>query len=375
MFRHRIRNWIHFCFHCIDLRVLEVSVGCLFAVMNVAARQTRTGLVRTAHRWTALSRWSMLFSSSNDTEEWIPPNRPLVGDKGQTHLFPRKITFNKPEDLEEEQRSADIDERDDEPLSSVKFQAGLALMAEKPMTATVIPRPTDTVDWLASRRAKLQGLEMMLPDQATTRRQQATDLPVIPGMLLSLRDIEQCMLTLGGLNIKFIKDGPEHRMGGAEGMIFISGTTTNHVKVMSDTLVRQLKKRDLAKRNVNGAMFGAEGSSNGDDDWIIVDCSNYIVHFQLEETRKRYNLEHLWSGKDLLHKLDTQDEDAVEEYIRNNPLPPEIYHKKGRTDMTDLSETMAYLNKSRFNLPHRSVVDRPARRRGNRKPAGRRRFR
>ena len=319
----------------------------------------------------------MPFSSSDDTEEWIPPNRPLVGDKGQTHLFPRKITFDKPKEMPgDEQRSADLDdEKADESLSSAEFEAGLALMAEKPMTAKVLPRPTDTVDWLASRRAKQQGLEMMLPGQAKIRRQQATDLPVVPGMLLSLRDIEQCMLSLGGLNIKCIKDGPDHRMGGALGMIFISATTTNHVKVMSDALVRQLKKRDLAKRNVTGAMFGAEGSKNGDDDWVIVDCSNYIVHFQLEETRKRYNLEYLWSGKDLLHKLDTLDEQAVEEYINNNPVPPEIHRKNGRKDFTDLSETMAYLSKSRFNLPHRSVVDRPARRRGNRKPKGRRRFR
>ena len=264
------------------------------------------GLVRSspARRCTAAntSNQILLFSSKEppvDPEEWIRPDRPLSGDKGQTHLFPKKLNRQKGALLED---GEEITEDDDDDISNQeldRLEKALARMEASPLTATVVPRPETAVDWMAARRAKQQALEMMLPREATAKRQEATDLPILKGVLLSYAELERCMLSLGALNMVLIPDGPEKRMGGgALGMLFITGTTTNHLKVMADTLVRQLKRRDLAKNNVNGALFGFEGSSDGEDDWLVVDCANYIVHFQLEETRRRLDLESLWSGKD-----------------------------------------------------------------------------
>lgn len=321
-------------------------------------------------------------------EEWIRPDRPLSGDKGQTHLYPKlEVDVPQEEDEQEEDEldedvekwnDVDFDQDDDGNIEGLdddelaKLEAALTVFNDTdPITATVIPRPEESTDWLATRRAKQRGLEMVKPGQGKLIRQQATDLPVLEGILLTSQEIERCMLSLGGLNINLILESKNKSMGGAKGMIFITGNTTNHLKLMSDTLVRQLKLRNLAKHNVNGAMFGSEGGDDGEDDWRIVDCSNYIVHLQLAETRKRYNLEFLWSGKDALDRLSLTDEDAVEKYIYENPVPPEIHRGKRNKEAADISQTMAYLSKGRFNLPHRSVVDRPARKRGNRKPKGR----
>ena len=293
--------------------------------MNVVARSLRVGLTRAVPRWSEASHTHFSSKAPVDTEEWIPPDRPLSGDKGQTHLYPKKGNEKELDYLEEE-------------ISIAKLEEALAVIQSKPFTASVVP---DMVDWLANRRAKQQGLEMMLPDEATAKRQEATDLPVLRGTLLSWQEIERCMISMGGLDINLIQEGKQRRMGGARGMMFITGNTTSHIRLMADTLVRQLKKRELAKYNVNGAMFGSEGSEDNEDDWRIVDCSNYIVHIQLAETRKRLNLEDLWSGKDPLTRLNIQDEDAVDRYIYENPVPPEIHRARGRRESMDVSETMA----------------------------------
>jgi ribosomal silencing factor RsfS len=35
-----------------------------------------------------------------------------------------------------------------------------------------------------------------------------------------------------------------------------------------------------------GAELGPEGSDDASETWMVVDCMNYIVHFQDEKTRK-----------------------------------------------------------------------------------------
>jgi hypothetical protein len=60
-------------------------------------------------------------------------------------------------------------------------------------------------------------------------------------------------------------------MGAASGMILTTGSTPTQIFVMADTLVRQLKRRDLAEVGVVGAQFGAEGSADKTDTWRVVD--------------------------------------------------------------------------------------------------------
>jgi len=154
-------------------------------------------------------------------------------------------------------------------------------------------------------------------------------------------------MAAGGSDINVIADGPQKRMGGADGMVFVTGASTHQVDVMTRTLVRQLKKRDLGQVGVVGAMLGAEG--NEKDGWRVVDCNNYIVHIQTSDMRRKLAIESMWTGKDRLLSVNFQDEEDVEDYVAANPTPD-----GWGEDAEDLGETFTHLK--RWNLKHRSVV-------------------
>lgn len=202
---------------------------------------------------------------------------------------------------------------------------------------------------------------MMTPDAAEAKRQEDSDLPVIPLTLLSEKEIVSCLTYMGGYDFNTILDGPEKRMGGAEGMIFVTGSSVHHVDTMTNMLQRQLKKRDLAKVGVVGAMLGAEGSDN--DGWRVVDCRNYIVHIQTETMRKQLNMESIWSGNDKMLNVNLYDEDDVEDYVAANPVPDNM-----GVSTRELDHTLSHLKK--WNLKHKSVVSRPRRKNKKRTKLG-----
>ena len=208
-------------------------------------------------------------------------------------------------------------------------------------TAPIIP------DWLKTRRQKLQRLqtgEMMTPSQSTSHIQKQGEIPIIPYTLLSSDEIMTCLKNLGGNTVQLIV--PERHLKqylGWEGMILATATSYSHIRVLADTIVRALRERKLSERGVIGAQFGAEGGedptmsarkksklgrgSKIDDGWMAVDCRNYIVHIQDDITRKSVDLEGLWSpgskqGKEL-RQLDCKDDDAVDDYVAENPVPSE----------------------------------------------------
>lgn len=102
---------------------------------------------------------------------------------------------------------------------------------------------------------------------------------------------------------------------GCNFILLVTGRNFSHIRVLADSIVRNLKARKLHERGVVGAMQGAEGgqdifsnkrsrnraSRNGinasgkvDDDWMVVDCDNIHVHILEETTRKCLNIEGLW---------------------------------------------------------------------------------
>jgi ribosomal silencing factor RsfS len=323
-------------------------------------------------------------TSGDDGEsltEWIPPDRPLAGDKGQSHLYRRKdeeveieeeLTIDqlpKEEDgdkiyhhngkeyVVEEELSIDqlLELDDDEKELMERLEAALQAQEEKAKELKKKAALSSTkaveepVDWLQTRRTK-QPFEMVKPGEGRAKRQEEADLPVIPHTLLTKAEIDTLLSSLGGQDFNLILDrSKEKRMGGALGMIWVTATSPQHLRLLADMLVRQLKRRGLAEMGVIGAKFGSEGAESEDDDWRVVDCYNYIVHIQLEETRRLLDLESLWSGEDDMLKVNFLDEDSVDDYVASHPVPEG--YGRGPLVVSDLSATLSALKKKRFSTP------------------------
>ena len=69
-------------------------------------------------------------------------------------------------------------------------------------------------------------------------------------------------------------------------MIVVTGTSSRHVNSMADEVQKKVKA-------AGGTVNGIEGK--GQSDWVLIDLGDVIVHVMLEETRKLYDLESLWS--------------------------------------------------------------------------------
>ena len=69
-------------------------------------------------------------------------------------------------------------------------------------------------------------------------------------------------------------------------MILASGTSTRHVKAISQILIEESKKNK--KRPIG--VEGEEGT-----EWVLVDFADILVHVMLPRVREFYNLEKLWS--------------------------------------------------------------------------------
>jgi ribosomal silencing factor RsfS len=209
-----------------------------------------------------------------------------------------------------------------------------------------------SVDWLQTRRQVLQeneALDMLPPDQAKSQRNRMSDIPVKKHTLLSKDEIASCLQAMGGRDIKVIID-LERRMGGILGIILVTAVTRSQIRVLADALVRQMRRRQLEEVNVVGAQLGPEGNTQ-DDGWWAVDCRNFVVHIQDEETRWAVDLEALWSGNDDLHGVDPLDEEQVDDYVAQNPVPASF----GRPSF-ELSDTLKQLEKSRWTQSQRPVV-------------------
>jgi len=71
----------------------------------------------------------------------------------------------------------------------------------------------------------------------------------------------------------------------ADYMIVVTGTSTRHVKSLSDKLEKDFK-------DAGGTLVGVEGQKQAE--WILIDLGDVIVHVMQDETRKLYDLESLW---------------------------------------------------------------------------------
>lgn len=214
-----------------------------------------------------------------------------------------------------------------------------------------------TPDWLSTRRRK-----QILVGEYDESISRSGDISVIPNTLLSSKEIIACLEGLGGQDVKLIRPFDKSSLG-CDGLIVATGTTLQHIKLMADTIVRHLRARDL--KNVVGAKYGVEGGqqeyhSGGKkfrkqqllskrarmlDTWLCVNCQNYVVHIQDELTRNAIHLEGLWSGPEgeALRAIDLTDDDAVDNYVAQNPVPEEYAQQ-----LADASITMHQTRNSKL---------------------------
>ena len=69
-------------------------------------------------------------------------------------------------------------------------------------------------------------------------------------------------------------------------MVICTGTSTRHVKSISDNLVKITKTANVPPLSIAG---------NDSCEWVLVDLNSIIVHIMLESTREFYQLEKLWT--------------------------------------------------------------------------------
>lgn len=71
-------------------------------------------------------------------------------------------------------------------------------------------------------------------------------------------------------------------------MIIASGTSSRHIKTLADYVTRTAKEH-------HSPPLGVEGDK--DNEWILVDLVDVVVHIMLPPVRTFYNLERLWDVK------------------------------------------------------------------------------
>jgi ribosome-associated protein len=73
-------------------------------------------------------------------------------------------------------------------------------------------------------------------------------------------------------------------------MIFVTGTSTRHVKALAVSLNADAKKVGLEP-------YGIEGANEGQ--WALVDLGDVVVHIMLADVREFYQLERLWQSDEI----------------------------------------------------------------------------
>ena len=77
----------------------------------------------------------------------------------------------------------------------------------------------------------------------------------------------------------------------ADTFIIVSGTSSTHVKALSDNVEEDLKKEKIYAKKIEGYQEGR---------WILMDYGDVVVHIFHPDERELYNLEDLWQNMNQL---------------------------------------------------------------------------
>lgn len=84
-------------------------------------------------------------------------------------------------------------------------------------------------------------------------------------------------------NIKVLETGDITVL--ADYFVICTATSTTHIKTLSDEVDKALSEQGEPAIRTEGYRGGG---------WVLVDFGCLVVHIFTDETRKFYNLEHLW---------------------------------------------------------------------------------
>ena len=96
--------------------------------------------------------------------------------------------------------------------------------------------------------------------------------------------VETCADDLKGKEIKVLS--VKEKATFTDVMVFITGTSTRHVKSIAQSIVDEAKKAGCSP-------LGSEGEE--DAEWVLVDLGDVIAHVMTKDTREFYQLEELWA--------------------------------------------------------------------------------
>ena len=81
----------------------------------------------------------------------------------------------------------------------------------------------------------------------------------------------------------------------ADYFVVVSGTSSTHVRALSDELEEKLKEEGIVPTRVEGYRSNS---------WVLLDYSSVVVHVFTGEAREFYDLDRLWADGS---KIDWQD--------------------------------------------------------------------
>ena len=87
-----------------------------------------------------------------------------------------------------------------------------------------------------------------------------------------------------GLDIKVLETGPLTTL--ADYFVICTATSTTQIKAMSDACEEAMEKNGERVHHIEGHRGGT---------WLLMDFSAVVVHIFMDEARKFYDLERLWS--------------------------------------------------------------------------------
>ena len=211
----------------------------------------------------------------------------------------------------------------------------------------------DTIDWLQARRKRLgesdenkRPTHLFSPDEAETFRHKNSHIPVQLHTLFTPSELSGSLTALGATDVKIIDVRGYDQYGSSPGcdyMLLATGRNVSHLRVLAESVVRNLRARRLQERGVPGAsgpeggrvtnkrslkrnkIAGVSSSGKFDDEWFVVDCDNVQVHILDKTARSCLRLESLWDLSDpnsegnKLRRLDLNNEDAVDEFVGTYP--------------------------------------------------------
>lgn len=69
-------------------------------------------------------------------------------------------------------------------------------------------------------------------------------------------------------------------------MVIATGNSSRHVKAIADNLVHKMKDRHQCLYSIEGDL---------ENEWVLVDLGDVVVHIMQQRTRDFYHLEKLWT--------------------------------------------------------------------------------